>query len=398
MCKRLSVLVVPPNDLLRHPIPNRLYHIFKRLARKFMIFLLSYVNHPLANKKVIRKMKCVELYSKPLVKIDELGGYYVFNSLKLKKDLEYFIKTYDLDIVVHANIVPSFIVSKVSRKWNIPTIYDFLDYFPESASFYYRNPLLQKFAKSTVQYIVAHILKMSSHVTTTSYTYRSLLKNIYKDIPITIIPNGVDADVFKPMSEEKAKSIIGIRSDTTVILYYGSVDLWLDIKKFVNIAIALKKHFNGNFIVLILGASHNSMSYYQLNKLIKVHGLSKYFLLRPPVPYRKVPVYISASNLIFAPFKKILHSYSFPLKIVESLACARPVLTSNIYEYKLWFKEFQVFYADTPKEIVHTMMYILRNYEKMHEKLIEDSKKVLEKFSWDHIAEKYGNILYNHAS
>jgi len=52
----MKVLIVPPNDLLRHPIPNRLYHIAKRLAEKYGIFLLSYINHPLAGN-VKRSLK-----------------------------------------------------------------------------------------------------------------------------------------------------------------------------------------------------------------------------------------------------------------------------------------------------------------------------------------------------
>ena len=45
----MKILLIPPNDLLRHPVPNRMYHIAKRLARNYDIYLLFYTKHLLAD-------------------------------------------------------------------------------------------------------------------------------------------------------------------------------------------------------------------------------------------------------------------------------------------------------------------------------------------------------------
>jgi len=34
----ITLVLIPPNDLLRHPISNRLFHIAKRLAKRHEIF------------------------------------------------------------------------------------------------------------------------------------------------------------------------------------------------------------------------------------------------------------------------------------------------------------------------------------------------------------------------
>jgi hypothetical protein len=47
----MRIFIIPPNDLLRHPIPNCMYYIAKRLANNHEIFILSYTNHPLTHDK-----------------------------------------------------------------------------------------------------------------------------------------------------------------------------------------------------------------------------------------------------------------------------------------------------------------------------------------------------------
>jgi len=54
----MRLLLIPPNDLLRHPIPNRMFHIAKRLAKRHEIYpqvmaYTSFANSPRLFKEEI---------------------------------------------------------------------------------------------------------------------------------------------------------------------------------------------------------------------------------------------------------------------------------------------------------------------------------------------------------
>jgi len=77
----MRILLIPPNDLLRHPIPNRVFHLTKRLAKRHEIFLLSYTKHPLTGDTPRRSFNGFEVQLGNVVKVRNLGLYYMVNAL-----------------------------------------------------------------------------------------------------------------------------------------------------------------------------------------------------------------------------------------------------------------------------------------------------------------------------
>jgi len=94
----MKILLVPPNDLLRHPIPNRMYHIAKRLARKYDIVLLSYTGHPLAGE-VKRTLKAVEVPVHKAIHVENLGLYYILNASQIYITLKNIISREGINVI-----------------------------------------------------------------------------------------------------------------------------------------------------------------------------------------------------------------------------------------------------------------------------------------------------------
>ncbi|MGB9816194.1 MAG: glycosyltransferase [Desulfurococcaceae archaeon] len=384
----MKVLIVPPNDLLRHPIPNRLYHIAMRLAEKYEIFLLSYINHPLAGN-VKRSLKAVEVPIPNAIPVKDLSMYYTINATQVYNAIHRVIKEEGIDIIIHANILPSLIATKLAKKYGIPDIYDFLDYFPQSATAYYKHGAI---VEAVVKAIVEQALLNSNAIITHSHTFKLLIRQIIesRSIPIYVIPNGVDADIFKPMDQKLARKAIGLEDNYYLALLYGSLDAWVDIVTILKIVSKMRARFD--IRLLIVGISHAGHSYKALLNYIRKFDLDKCAYLYPPQPYKKIPIFINASDVVIAPYAKILKNYVTPLKIAEALACGVPVITTTIAEFKLWYKQGVYFYNNS-EELERLLFFIIENKEGVRRVLINYSQSFRQLFSWDSLAEKYRKVI-----
>jgi len=99
-----------------------------------------------------------------MLKANDLGLYCLIKIIPLHETLSKLFKEIEIDIIIHANIIPSYIVLKIAKKYKIPSIYDYLDHFPESSTTYYSNPVLKKLAYDFALQTIKYNLEMSTHI------------------------------------------------------------------------------------------------------------------------------------------------------------------------------------------------------------------------------------------
>ncbi|MDW8034468.1 MAG: glycosyltransferase [Nitrososphaerota archaeon] len=382
----MKVLLIPPSDLLRHYIPNRLYHIARRLIEKHELILLSYPKHPLANGQ-LRNLLANEISYNALSAKDP-GTYYVVNTPSIYAALKKIIEL--VDIVIHANILPSLIATRLAKKHRKPTIYDYVDHFPESAAYYYQG-MKREIVKRCVTNLVISALKGSDIIVTPSYGLAFSIRH-YSTNPIFVVPNGVDSTFFRPMDMERARRELGIDYEGPIALLQGSLDAWIEIAPILKALSKLRKQHG--IMLLIVGFSHGKYFYNILESHLKVMGLHKHTLMYSAQPYEKMPLFIASSNFVIAPFKREIKNLATPLKIIEALACSRPVLTTELPEFKIWFKKGLFFYSSTKiEQIVAMVKYIVENSDSIINSLLLYSSKIRKYFDWARIAEEYNKII-----
>ena len=393
MKSRLSVLIVPPNDLLRHPIPNRLYHIGRRLAYRHTVYLLTYNGHPLALSRRVRYMKAFEVNFKPLIKNVDVGFYYLANLYPIANVLDRILTRNSIDIVIHANILPSFIAVRIAKRHNIPSIYDYLDHFPESASMYYNHKLMRNLSYMSTLNLIRYNLRKSSLIVTVSHTFRKILSGITNSASkVVLIPNGVDHELFRPIQTSRARKLLGLDEYDTVLLYYGSIDAWLEIGLLFKMLRDIKGVF-GNVVLVVMGIAHNRAIHKLLENFMLKYNLYGNVLIIPPQSYEKVPLYINASDIVIAPYKKVLKNYTTPLKVLESLACAKPVITRNIKEYYFWFNEDAIVFYESEEELKDSVIDVIKKLDEKRYILKKESQRVRTVFAWDKIASIYEGLI-----
>jgi glycosyltransferase involved in cell wall biosynthesis len=355
--------------------------------KKHDIYLLSYTKHPLA-EEIKRKLKAVEIYINNALTVKNLGSYYLLNTPQIYTTIRRMIENRGIDVVIHANIIPSLIASKLAKRFGIPNIYDFLDYYPESASTYYTR--WKWFVELGVKFIVAQALKNSDIIMTPSYGLKKVIEDFVPGRSIHVVPNGIDAELFKPQDQVLARKAIGLDSGYYLALLQGSLDVWVDITGVIKVMSKLRKAVD--IRLLVVGFSHANYYYRALLKCAKYYGVDKYVYMYSTQPYERMPLFINSCDFVFSPVRKMIMNFATPLKIAEALACGVPVVTAHIPEYRLWYRQ-GIYTYTTYAELENIIKKLLGEIDEIKAALCDYARSFRETFSWDRLAEEYEKLL-----
>jgi glycosyltransferase involved in cell wall biosynthesis len=391
------VLIIPPNDWVQHKIPSRFHHIFGRLSEKkdYEVFVLRYLGIPTASKGSLGKVACkkrinfVGFNSLPL---KDLSMYYLFNLGSLSMKMLTLLKDIAPDVIIHGNVLPSAVAVMLGKRYNIPTIFDYLDHFPESALIYCNNPIKKHAAYSVVSEITKFNIKHSSIVVTVSDYLANMIRKIDPEKKIVVLPNGVDLNCFKPMKKEKALKETELEwlANKKVVVYAGSIEPWVDLEIVLKVLKKLVKK-DLDIHLLLVGWSHSSYAN-KVTQLVNILDIEKHVTVTGFVPYAKVPYYINAADVAVAPYKAIPKNEVTPLKILEYMACGKTTLTTSIGEIVKRFGKYLAVYKDE-RDLENKLRVALNVGENQHSLVNEIRGFLSRNYSWDHISEVYDELL-----
>ena len=387
-----NILLVPINDLVSHPTETRFISIGRKLVEKFDVnlFVLRYKNLP-TDLKASRKLnfQMVDYYD---VKMKNIGLYYTINSGSFLSVLLRKLKQEKIDLIIHANLLPSTIVVGLGKLLNIPLIFDYQDHFPESAANYYKNSTVRSLAYSFTSQINDFNIKHSDQIVTVTDSHRKLIKKIAPHKPVTVIPNGVDTNLFRPIPRSLAISKLNLPQliGKKILLYFGSIDSWLDFSTiFIVIKRLLKRGLD--VVFMIVGYSHNRYFLEELKNNAAKLGIGDRVLFLPPVIQSRLVYYINAADVTIAPYKPVEKNQAVSLKILESLACGRPVCSTRVSEIVNRFKGTISLYSNERDLESILLQYLTGKMSMSPEKMTE----LVKEYSWDNFASIYYNIFWD---
>lgn len=386
----MNILVVPPNDLISNVIPNRLYHLARHWQEKHTIYLLRYPNYPTSTN--IERPLRYELVTFDAKPASNPGFYYLKNARAIYEALKHVLKREYVDVIVHANVLPSLFAVRLARKYSVKTVFDYLDHYPDSASIYYKNLLAKKVVYTGVNLITSYNLRWSDRVVTVSYTLKQLIER-YTTRPVEVIPNGVDTELFRPMPRDQARRQLSLEDRHPIVLYYGSITEWVDYGVLLEATAKLKERYP-KMLLLLVGKIYKQSEELEIKQRIEELKIGENVAIIPPQPQERIPLYIAASNVIVAPHKPLLMNFGIPLKLLEPLACEKPVVTSIIPEFKIWLRDL-LFYYESLEELVTIITYIVENPELILDQVKKARTYIVKNFDWKKLAVKYENLLKN---
>ena len=395
----MRVLLIPANDWVQSSVPSRLHHIFGRLSKKdnYEVFVLRYPGLPTNARASLKEVICkyqVHLVSFKSISFKDLSMYYIINFKNLYHSIKKLLKNGEIDVIVHSNILPSAVAVTIGGRYNILTVFDYLDHFPESAASYYHDTAIKKQALyNVVREITKYNIKRSTMVVTVSDYLASMIRKIDPGKKITVLPNGVDLDLFKPLNKEKAAKETALESlvDKKVVIYAGVIGSWINFEMLFRVLrhLVVKKSLDVH--LLLLGGS-NSSYINKVRQLIKMLDIEKNVTITGFKPHTKVAYYINLADVAIAPYKNVPKNEVTPLKLLEYLACGKPILTTPIGEIVKRFGKYVTVYNDE-RDLENKLLLAL-DQNKNQLSLANDIREFLSKnYSWDRISEAYDEIL-----
>lgn len=382
----MNILIIPPNDLINNEIPNRLYHL-ARHWQHHTLYLLRYPHYP-TSTNIERPLRRIDIVP-DAKQAGNPATYYLKNARAVHQALKRTLQREPIDVVIHANILPSLYAVRLAKAYGKRAVFDYLDHYPESAAAYFKNRVTKWAVYTAVALITTYNLKNSHTVVTVSHTLKQLLERRVKK-PIHLIPNGVDTELFKPMPKEQARRQLALEEYSPILLYYGSITEWIDYKALLWLTARLKTKYP-NILLLLIGKIYKKSEEEEIKATIKQLGIERNVKIIPTQPQEKIPAYIAAADIVYAPFKNLQMNYGTPVKIFEAMACERPVVATELEEFKKWFKNYLLYYTDYTS-LEEKTRDILENYD-AYMSIAANARTYAQQFDWKNLAKTYETLL-----
>ena len=370
----MKILVIPTTDWISHPVPNRLNFIFDILAEENDIYVLHFRLKRFEGQEP-RETKC------RLIKVGwfdamDPSSYYLKNFFAHLLAIRKAVHQNDIDVILSTNILPSFAANFAG----VPVVFDYLDHLEESASIYYPGSLFGRLVKAGVGFITRYNLRHARSTITVTNELASFLTN--QGIgDVTVIPNGVDTSVLRPMPSDEAKNNLGLKGP--VLGYVGSLEHWVDLETVVQGLPLLK-----DVTLLVVGPGLFTDYGDTIKKMAADLGVTERIVFTGAVKYSELSRYISAMDIGLNPLKMMKkNEYAAGGKVFNYLACGRPVLSSRMISLERLLGDKIYYYDDVESFVKITNQVLGADRE-------EGALRTLaEKYDWKAIAQRYGRVL-----
>lgn len=214
---------------------------------------------------------------------------------------------------------------RISRKINVPRILEVNSPYIEDEA--YKNPIFKKIAEKDRR----KQFQQADAIITQTETLKKIISNA-TDVPIYVVPNGVNTDKFSPHDSLALRNKLGIPENATVITFGGSFRKWHGVHLIPRIARKLMESRNDIYFLMI-GSG-------MLFEKIKNSGMKNTIFLGS-VNYNALPAYLDISDICIAPFDaagfKYFETLGFwwnPLKLFEYLSMGKPVVSFDFDEIR----------------------------------------------------------------
>jgi glycosyltransferase involved in cell wall biosynthesis len=205
--------------------------------------------------------------------------------------------------------------------------------------------------------------------------YLKNIMGIEKDT--TIVPSGVDIVHFCKNDPSFLKNKLGIKEEVKILGYAGGIASTRKLDFIISSFEKLNNGNNGKWALVFIGDGNAKESLQQLGIRKKIQNL--YFL--GEVEYDRLPKLIAGFDVgvCHLPYNDLFNT-SFPMKVLEYIACGIPVLLSDIPAHHNIAKHITnvEIYDITQKDFVSKAMKLTKGSKPTHNDL--------DFFTWENIA------------
>jgi len=213
---------------------------------------------------------------------------------------------------------------------------------------------------------------------------------------ISVIPCGVNLELFQPMNKDMAKQQLGF-SDDKIILFVGRIEPLKGLDQLLR-AITYLQNSQELRLVIIGGDEQSQHEMERLQKLSQELHIEGSVTFSGLIKHEELPYFYSAADVCVIP------SYyeSFGLVALESMACGTPVVATNVGDLKSIIQQGKTGYVvmdNTPHHLAEKIALLLSK-PSPDTKFAFSIRESVTGFSWSNIAQQIikqcREVLGNH--
>jgi glycosyltransferase involved in cell wall biosynthesis len=258
---------------------------------------------------------------------------------------------------------------------------------------------LGRFFKWHTKHLMPKILGAADKIIVSSFDYakNSNIKDIFEKYPekFVEVPFGVDTKKFEPAPKNAPLlAKYNLKPDEKIILFVGGLDrahYFKGLEFLIKSIPTLNLKGGANFKLMVVGDG-DLKSYYE--KMAADFKINDQIIFVGGVESDDLPKYYNLSDVVVLP--SIDQSEAFGIVLIEAMACARPVIASNLPGVRSVIDFGINGFLVEPKSVRHLAEKIndvLYNPDICRQFGQNGRIKVLEKYSIEKMGEKLEKIL-----
>jgi len=241
------------------------------------------------------------------------------------------------------------------------------------------------------------IMRSADRLVAATSLERDQMQSYYGADPekISVVPPGVDLELFHPLPAEEAKARIGAPADHRIVLFVGRIQPIKGIDTLIQAMARVLRRRPGlrdQLCLAVIGGDPNSDSDHEQTELRRLKALREELGIGDLVTFLgsksqdTLVNYYSAASMVVVPS----HYESFGMVALEAMACGTPVIASDVGGLSLNVAEGFSGYLvrDGDPEALADKILLLLNHDELRQHLSVQARRWAERFSWVNIADE----------
>ncbi|MFC1964853.1 glycosyltransferase family 4 protein [Chloroflexota bacterium] len=251
-----------------------------------------------------------------------------------------------------------------------------------------------KFSQWIVGCLESFNMSKADKIITVTQQLKEVLRDDYQvsEGKLVAIPNGANTELFQSIARKQARKTLNINRNGKFVIFSGTLAAWQGIGNLVrSIPLVLERCPDTLFLIVGDGPLRP-----ELENLARQTGVTEKIIFTGNIPYEEVPLYINASDICVAPFigERNNRCGLSPLKIVEYMACAKPVILSRIpgLEYIEANIAGILVQPDNINELADAIVKLLNNDSLSRQMGKNGEKYAVKNLSWESVAGRVADV------
>ncbi|MGB2695743.1 MAG: glycosyltransferase [Dehalococcoidia bacterium] len=202
---------------------------------------------------------------------------------------------------------------------------------------------------------------------------------------VSVVPCGVNLDVFHPVERDDARRQLGLRDDDRILLFVGRIEPLKGVDILLGAAARLEEM--PDCFVLVVGGDNSALGgeMAHLRSLASELGIAERVNFLGAVDHERLPLFYSAADVCVVPS----FYESFGLVALEAMACGTPVVASRVGGLAGTVLDGETGYLipwRCPEPFAERLELLLGNDE-LRRAFGQTAREYVERFRWGNVAE-----------